>query len=41
MVAFLVGEKIFMLSVFEPVGLDSLVTTSVQIEERMEAPGSK
>ena len=30
-----------MLSVFEPVGSQSLVTTSVQIEERMEAKGPK
>jgi hypothetical protein len=36
-VAFLVGEKIFMLSVLEPVGPHSLVKTTVQMEERMEA----
>lgn len=36
-VAFLVGEKIFMLSVVEPVGGSSFVMPTVQIEERMEA----
>jgi len=36
-VAFFVGEKIFMLSVTQPVGSHSLMETTVQLEERMEA----
>jgi hypothetical protein len=43
-VAFLVGEKIFMLKVVEPVGSRPAVvpvTTMVEMEERMEATGQE
>jgi hypothetical protein len=40
-VAFFVGEKVFMLSVFQPVGSHSLMETTVTMEERMEAKDAK
>lgn len=40
-VAFFVGEKIFMLSVTQPVGSHSLMETTVQMEERMEGKDAR
>ena len=40
-VAFFVGEKIYVLHVFEPVGSGSSLVTTVNMEKRIEAKQAK